>query len=195
MFTGIIEKLGEVKEIEIKGGNKIFTIISSLSSNMKVDQSLAHNGVCLTIIDINNENYKVEAIEETLDKSNLGELQKGDLLNLERATILGDRLDGHIVQGHTDTTGICKNIKEKDGSKIFTFEYNNEKFITVEKGSITINGVSLTVFDTKEKEFSVAIIPYTLENTNFKYIKEGSKVNLEFDIIGKYIEKLYKSRL
>lgn len=194
MFTGIIEGTGEIKKIENRLNNKLFTIECDFINELKIDQSLAHNGVCLTIIDLSFHYYKVEAIEETLKKSNIGKLKEGDFFNLERAMKLKDRLDGHIVQGHVDTTAICKRIEKNQGSTIFTFRYEDNKFITVEKGSITVNGISLTLFNSKENEFSVAIIPYTFDNTNFKYIMENDTVNLEFDIVGKYIEKLFNNR-
>ena len=195
MFTGIIEDLGTIEKLQKEGGNLNLTISSSITTELKIDQSIAHNGVCLTIVDIDNEKYTVTAIQETLDKTNLGMLDKGDRVNLERAMRLGDRLDGHIVQGHVDQTGTCISVIEENGSWIYTFEYGSEKDnITIEKGSITINGVSLTVVNSKLNEFSVAIIPYTYEHTTFHSIKEGDKVNLEFDVIGKYIKRLNELR-
>ena len=192
MFTGIIETFGEIKALHKYGGNVHVTLASSITDELKIDQSVAHNGVCLTVIAINKNEYTVTAIQETIDKTNLSDWKTGDLVNLERAMKLGDRLDGHIVQGHVDQTGICKSIQEANGSWYFTFEYdpvlNN---LTIEKGSITINGVSLTVVNSLKNEFSVAIIPYTYENTNFKNFKIGTKINLEFDVIGKYVSKLY----
>ena len=192
MFTGIIETLGEIKALHKDGGNVHVTIASSITDELKIDQSVAHNGVCLTVIAINRNEYTVTAIQETIEKTNLSDWKTGDLVNLERAMKLGDRLDGHIVQGHVDQTGICKSIQEANGSWYFTFEYdpilNN---LTIEKGSITINGVSLTVVNSLKNEFSVAIIPYTYENTNFKNFRIGTKINLEFDVIGKYVSKLY----
>lgn len=195
MFTGIIETLGTIKGIEKEKDNVHLTILSDVTKELKIDQSLAHNGVCLTVVAISDEEYTVTAIKETIEKTNIGDWTTGDLINLERAMKLGDRLDGHIVQGHVDQVGICKFIEEVNGSWCFTFEYDN-KFdnVTIEKGSITINGVSLTVVNSKEKEFSVAIIPYTYEHTNFKTFKIGTKVNLEFDVIGKYIAKLHALR-
>jgi riboflavin synthase len=191
MFTGIIETLGEVAKLENEGGNVHMTISSTLAPELKIDQSIAHNGVCLTVVSVNDNSYTVTAIEETLQKSTIGDLQQGDLVNLERAMILGSRLDGHIVQGHVDQTGICTSVEEKDGSWVFSFEYdaatNNP---TIEKGSITIDGTSLTVVNSGENTFSVAIIPYTYENTRFKTYRKGSVVNLEFDVIGKYVAKL-----
>jgi riboflavin synthase len=174
MFTGIIETLGIIKDLKKDNNNLTITVFSSITHELKIDQSVAHNGVCLTVIAINNGEYKVTAIKETIEKTNLADWKIGDMLNLERAMKLGDRLDGHIVQGHVDQTGICKSIEEANGSWYFTFEYDsNLNNITIEKGSITVNGVSLTVVNSKEKEFSVAIIPYTFEHTNFKNIKIG----------------------
>lgn len=191
MFTGIIETLGTVQEIQKNEDNYDITIASSITNELKVDQSVAHNGVCLTVVSISDSKYTVTAIKETIQKTNLSDWNVGDLVNLERAMKLGDRLDGHIVQGHVDQIGICKNIENANGSWYFTFEYNPDlKNLTIEKGSITVNGVSLTVVNSKKNEFSVAIIPYTYENTNFKSIKIGTKINLEFDVIGKYITKL-----
>jgi len=193
MFTGIIESLGVVKNLVEDRENINITIESNLAPELKVDQSVSHNGVCLTVVEINNNEYVVTAIKETLNKSNIGNLQIGDLVNLERAMKLGDRLDGHIVQGHIDQIADCISIKEENGSWIFTFKYNASLGnITIEKGSITVNGVSLTVVNSKKDSFSVAIIPYTFENTNFNRLKRDSVVNLEFDVIGKYVSKLQK---
>ena len=195
MFTGIIETLGIIKDLKKDNNNLNITVFSSITHELKIDQSVAHNGVCLTIIAINNGNYTVTAIKETIEKTNLADWKVGDLLNLERAMKLGDRLDGHIVQGHVDQTGICKSIEEANGSWYFTFEYDsNLNNITIEKGSITVNGVSLTVVNSKEKEFSVAIIPYTFEHTNFKNVQIGTTINLEFDVVGKYVARLYSLR-
>ena len=192
MFTGIIETLGVIQEIKKTDDNLQITIQSSITSELKIDQSVAHNGVCLTVVSVHKDLYTVTAIRETIEKTNLGDWKVGDIVNLERAMKLGDRLDGHIVQGHVDQTGICKNIESANGSWYFTFEYNPEwNNLTIEKGSITVNGVSLTVVNSKKNEFSVAIIPYTYENTNFKHFNIGSKINLEFDVIGKYVSKLY----
>ena len=192
MFTGIVETLGTVKDIKKSGDNLEITIASILTPELKIDQSVSHNGVCLTVVATNNDRYTVTAIKETILKTNLSDWKTGDMVNLERAMKLGDRLDGHIVQGHVDQTGICKSIKEANGSWYFTFEYDrNSNNITIEKGSVTINGVSLTVVNSKENEFSVAIIPYTFEHTNFKNFQVGSCVNLEFDVIGKYVSRLY----
>ncbi|MCI2229257.1 riboflavin synthase [Polaribacter sp. MSW13] len=193
MFTGIIETLGVVKNIVKEQDNIHLTIKSSITNELKIDQSVAHNGVCLTVIAINNDEYTVTAIKETIEKTNIGFLNAFENVNLERAMKLGDRLDGHIVQGHVDETGICKSIKDDNGSTLYTFTYNSAKNnITIEKGSITVNGVSLTVVNSKDNEFSVAIIPYTKENTTFKNLKVNEIVNLEFDVIGKYVSKLTK---
>lgn len=193
MFTGIIETLGTITSLQKEGENIHVTIQSSITNELKIDQSVAHNGVCLTVVSIENDNYTVTAIKETIEKTNLGEWNEGDMVNLERAMKLGDRLDGHIVQGHVDQTAICKNIEEANGSWYFTFEYDKSlNNITIEKGSITINGTSLTVVNSKLNEFSVAIIPYTYEHTNFNSFKIGTKVNLEFDVIGKYVKRLHE---
>jgi len=192
MFTGIIESTGRITSIEKNGSNLNFRVESDMATELKVDQSVSHNGVCLTVTEISDDIYSVTAIAETLDKTNLGQCKVGDLLNLERAVKLGDRLDGHIVQGHVDQTGTCIGIKAADGSWIFTINYSQivNGNITIEKGSITINGVSLTVIDSKKNQFSVAIIPYTFEHTNFKDLKINDSVNLEFDVIGKYVARL-----
>jgi riboflavin synthase len=193
MFSGIVEALGEVKALRKEGSNLHFDISSPFTTELKIDQSIAHNGVCLTVIAINGNEYTVTAIDETLRKSNLGKLQAGDKVNLERCMKIGDRLDGHIVQGHVDQTAECKNVSEENGSWTYTFEYDaSTGNITVEKGSVCVNGVSLTVVDSKENSFSVCIIPYTHDHTNFKHIQKGSIVNLEFDILGKYIAKIIK---
>jgi riboflavin synthase len=194
MFTGIIEALGTVQKIETEGTNKHFWIDGPFTNELKIDQSVAHSGVCLTVVDIVGDRlYKVTAIDETLQKSSLGTLKQGDLVNLERSMKMGDRLDGHIVQGHVDQTATCTQVTEEDGSWVYTFSYSDHAGnITVEKGSITVNGTSLTVVNSKPGEFSVAIIPYTYENTNFKTIQPGTVVNLEFDVIGKYVQRLLK---
>ena len=191
MFTGIIEELGEVTNLVFEKENVHITVKSNLSSELKIDQSLAHNGVCLTVVATTNGSHTVTAIKETIDKSNFSQLNIGDKINLERAMKLGSRLDGHIVQGHVDQIGRCIDIKETDGSWFYTFDYD-EKYnnLTIEKGSITINGVSLTVVNSKRNSFGVAIIPYTYENTNFNSFKINDTVNLEFDVIGKYVAKL-----
>lgn len=194
MFTGIIEVLGIVENIKRDNENIHISIKSTIAKELKIDQSVAHNGVCLTVINIKDDVYTVTAIKETLDKTNLNLLAVGDVVNLERAMKLGNRLDGHIVQGHVDKTAICIDKKSENGSFLFTFEYDTCKNnITIEKGSITINGVSLTVVNSKKNGFSVAIIPYTLENTNFKTITINTIVNLEFDVIGKYVSRLMNS--
>lgn len=191
MFTGIIESLGEVKNIEWRGTNVHFTIASVLAPELKVDQSVSHNGVCLTVTQISDEAYQVTAVQETLSKTNLSKWQTGTLVNLERSMLLNGRFDGHLVQGHVDQTGVCTAVTEVDGSWLFDFTYDpSGGNITVEKGSICVNGVSLTVFNTKSDSFRVAIIPYTFAHTNFQQLKAGDPVNLEFDIIGKYLAKL-----
>ncbi len=191
MFTGIIESLGQVAKLEKEGGNLHITIKAGIANELKIDQSIAHNGVCLTVVGVNGDNYTVTAIQETLDKSNLGLLKVGDHINLERSMVLGDRLDGHIVQGHVDQTAVCTDVKTLDGSWMYTFEYDSKlNNITIEKGSVSVDGVSLTVVDSREHTFSVAIIPYTYDNTRFKDYAAGSVVNLEFDVIGKYVARL-----
>lgn len=191
MFTGIIEEVGEITKLVSENANLHIKVRAAISSELKIDQSVAHNGVCLTVVSIEDDLYTVTAIKETLDKTTLGQLAVGDPVNLERGMKLGDRLDGHIVQGHVDQTAICKSVKETNGSWEFNFEYNPElQNMTIEKGSITINGVSLTVVNSKKNEFGVAIIPYTYNNTNFNTLKAGDLVNLEFDVIGKYVKRL-----
>ncbi len=191
MFTGIIEATGKVEKITKEGSNVHFAISSDIASELKVDQSVAHNGVCLTVTKQSESKYEVTAIDETLKKSNLGVLKTGDKINLERCMLNNGRFDGHIVQGHVDQVGICKAIKEEKGSWIFDFEYDVElDNVTVEKGSVTVNGISLTCFNSIENGFSVAIIPYTFEHTNFHQLRVGDTVNLEFDIIGKYVKRL-----
>ena len=194
MFTGIIEDLGQIVNIEKEGNNIHFSVKSALTKELKIDQSVSHNGVCLTVIHINDDVYTVTAIKETLAKTNLGDLTIGSLVNLERAMAASSRFDGHIVQGHVDQTGICNSIKEENGSWMFTITHETKDHITVEKGSITINGVSLTVVDSQRTQFSVCIIPYTFEHTTFKNLQPGNTVNLEFDIIGKYVERLLAYR-
>lgn len=190
MFTGIIETMGIVEEIRLNGTNKEFTISSAISNELKVDQSLAHNGVCLTVTSVENGKHQVTAIDETLLRSNLGDLKIGQSINLERAMSGLSRFDGHLVQGHVDTVGVVKSVLDKDGSWIFTFNFPEEnKHLLVDKGSICINGVSLTVINPTSNTFQVAIIPYTYENTSFKSLQEGDPVNLEFDILGKYIAR------
>ena len=193
MFTGIVEALGIVKNITTEGTNKHFVIESSVSNEMKPDESIAHNGVCLTVTKVEDGCHFVTAIEETLIKSNLGEFADGDLVNLERAMVYNARLDGHMVQGHVDQTAVCTKVEEKEGSHYFHFEHDDIPFINVEKGSICVNGVSLTVVDVWKNGFSVAIIPYTIEHTNFKLFKPGTRVNLEYDIIGKYVSRIMEA--
>lgn len=191
MFTGIIEELGEVIGLRPEGTNVHISVRAKLTEELKVDQSVAHNGVCLTVVEINEDTYTVTAIEETLKRSNLSDWEKGTLVNLERCMPANGRFDGHIVQGHVDTTAKCVSVEERDGSWNFEFAYEpGDAKITVEKGSITVNGVSLTVVNSSESSFSVSIIPYTYEHTNFKDIRPGSTVNLEFDIVGKYVARL-----
>jgi len=189
MFTGIIEQLGVVKRIEHEGENVHFTMNAPFTNELKIDQSVAHNGCCLTVVKIDGDDYVVTAIQETMQKTNLGEWSVGTKVNLERCMVMNGRLDGHIVQGHVDTTAVCTSIEDQDGSWKYTFRYSTDQ-VTVEKGSATINGTSLTVVDSKDNEFSVCIIPYTYEYTNFHTLKIGDGVNLEFDIIGKYVAKL-----
>ena len=195
MFTGIIETLGVVERLEKEGTNIHIGIRSEISGELQIDQSVSHNGVCLTVVDIKDDTYTVTAVEETLLKSNLGLLQIGDLINLERAMILGTRLDGHLVQGHVDTTARCIKIEKREGSWMYWFAYEiaNER-VTVEKGSVTVDGVSLTVVDSELDNFSVTIIPYTFDNTRFKEYKPGTTVNIEFDVIGKYVARLLAMR-
>ncbi|HBU77059.1 MAG TPA: riboflavin synthase [Muricauda sp.] len=195
MFTGIIETLGKVEKLEKEGGNLHITVSSTITSELKIDQSVSHNGVCLTVVSIDADQYTVTAIEETLSKTNLGDLKVGELVNLERAMLLGARLDGHIVQGHVDQTATCKSVEEKDGSWVYTFAYDPKlNNVTIEKGSITVDGVSLTVVDSKKDSFSVAIIPYTHEHTRFHTYKVGDTINLEFDVVGKYVSRLLELR-
>ncbi|MDE6485994.1 MAG: riboflavin synthase [Muribaculaceae bacterium] len=197
MFSGIVEEAATVVAADREGGNLQLTVRCSFVNELKIDQSVAHNGVCLTVVSLNpDETYTVTAIQETLDRSNLGLLKAGDLVNLERSMLMNGRLDGHIVQGHVDTTAVCTDIEEVDGSRYFKFEYEvspemaAKGYMTVEKGSVTVNGVSLTVCNSELRSFRVAIIPYTLEHTNFCRIEKGTRVNLEFDIIGKYLARL-----
>lgn len=190
MFTGIIESISTVVSLKNEGNNLNISCKSEITNELKIDQSLSHNGVCLTVVKIEDDMYTVTAIKETLEKSNLGGLKIGDKVNLERSMKLGDRLDGHIVQGHVDQKAKCINIVEENGSWMFTFEYKPSDNITVEKGSVCVNGASLTVVNSKDYSFSVAIIPYTYNNTNFHTFEVGTIVNVEFDIIGKYIGKM-----
>lgn len=193
MFTGIIEAVGVIEKIEEKGSNIDFTLTCPFTNELKIDQSLAHNGCCLTVVEIKDNHYVVTAINETLEKTNLGKWELGTAVNLERCMKMDGRLDGHIVQGHVDKTGEVVSIENKDGSYFITMKYENDgSFVTVPQGSITVNGISLTVAKSEDAQFSVAIIPYTWEFTNMKHLKIGDKVNLEFDIIGKYIARLIK---
>lgn len=195
MFTGIIETLGVIQEIKKEKDNIHITVNTSLVTELKIDQSVAHNGICLTVVDITDSCYTVTAIGETIKKTTISHWQTNEIINLERAMKLGDRLDGHIVQGHVDQIGKCSIAEETNGSWFYTFDYDDSLGnITIEKGSITVNGVSLTVVDSGKNKFSVAIIPYTNEHTNFKKIEVGTKVNLEFDVIGKYVSKLYSNK-
>lgn len=201
MFSGIVEEAAEVVKTQRDGGNLNITVKCSFADELKIDQSVAHNGVCLTVVALPGDGtYTVTAIQETLDRSNLGELTEGSLVNLERSMIMNGRLDGHIVQGHVDCTALCESVEEVDGSRYFKFRYDvspelvSKGYMTVEKGSVTVNGVSLTVCDSERDSFRVAIIPYTLEHTNFCRIEPGVRVNLEFDIIGKYLARLSELR-
>ena len=191
MFTGIIESAAKVMQLRKENTNLHLSLRCDLTTELKIDQSVAHNGVCLTVVAIDGDQYTVTAIAETLNKTNIGDLKEGAIVNIERAMKMNARLDGHIVQGHVDQTAICTRVENKDGSWIFSFEYDKELTnVTIEKGSICINGVSLTVVDSKINGFSVAIIPYTYEHTGFKTLSKGDKVNLEFDVIGKYVKRL-----
>jgi riboflavin synthase len=191
MFTGIIEQLAEVVALNKEGRNMHFSLKSTFTNELKIDQSVSHNGVCLTVVDIKDDAYTVTAINETLNKSNLGLLEVGSKVNLERSMQMGGRIDGHVVQGHVDQTAVCTEVKKEDGSHVFTFEYKESDNLTVEKGSVCVNGVSLTVVNSMDNAFSVAIIPYTFEHTNFHTFKVGTVVNIEFDILGKYIAKMF----
>ncbi|MAC94276.1 MAG: riboflavin synthase [Flavobacteriales bacterium] len=192
MFTGIIEEIAKVKELITEGSNLRIVMSSTLSRELKVDQSVAHNGVCLTVEKINGEDYEVVAVKETLDVSNLAKVKEGDLMNIERCMQMNGRLDGHIVQGHVDDVAKVKQIKQEDGSWLFTFELNKPSKLIVEKGSICVNGVSLTAFQIDDNHFTVTIIPYTFEHTNFHQLKLNDEVNIEFDIIGKYVARLHQ---
>jgi len=195
MFTGIIENLAKIISINKSKSNLDITLSSSLTSEFKIDQSISHNGICLTIINIDGNNYTVTAIEETINKTTINSWKKGDSVNLERAMKLGDRLDGHMIQGHVDQIGSRVDVTMKDGSWEYVIQYEKSENITVEKGSIAVNGVSLTVIDSKTSSFKVAIIPYTYEHTNFKTLRKGDLINLEFDILGKYLYKMSKNYL
>ena len=191
MFTGIIEQIAEVVKVESEGRNVHISLKSTITSELKIDQSVAHNGVCLTVVKINGDEYIVTAIKETLDKSNIGLLVVGSKVNIERCLKVGDRLDGHMVQGHVDQTAKCVDVKKENGSYVYTFKHKESDNMTVEKGSVCVNGISLTVVNSKDTSFSVAIIPYTHEHTNFHEFKEGTIVNIEFDVLGKYIAKQF----
>lgn len=196
MFTGIIETMGEVLSLEREGSNLNIVVSSSISTELKIDQSVSHNGVCLTVVGLGAGTHTVTAVDETLKKTNVGLLQKGSKLNLERCLQMNGRLDGHIVQGHVDQTGVCRSVENKNGSYLFTFDFETSKSgLLIEKGSVCVNGVSLTVVDTGKNYFSVAIIPYTFEHTNFRFLKPGITVNLEFDVIGKYVAALLSQRV
>lgn len=195
MFTGIIENLAKIISIKKSKSNLDITLSSSLTSEFKIDQSISHNGICLTVINIDGNNYTVTAIEETINKTTINSWKKGDFVNLERAMKLGDRLDGHMIQGHVDQIGTCVDVTTKDGSWEYAIQYEKSENLTVEKGSIAVNGVSLTVIDSKTNSFKVAIIPYTYEHTNFKTLRKGDLINLEFDILGKYLYKMSKNYL
>lgn len=191
MFTGIIEALGRVTNIHNENTNKHFTLTAPFTHELKIDQSVAHNGVCLTVVSINDDAYTVTAIDETLKKTNLNSLKVGEVVNLERCMQANGRFDGHVVQGHVDQTAVCESVTDEQGSWVFTFRYDaSQGNVTVEKGSICVNGISLTVFNSEDDRFSVAIIPYTYEHTNLHQVKAGDTVNLEFDIIGKYVARL-----
>lgn len=197
MFSGIVEEAATVTNLQKEKENLHITLTASFVDELKIDQSIAHNGVCLTVVDIRDNHYTVTAVKETLDKSNLGLLKPGDKVNLERSMLMNGRIDGHIVQGHVDQTAVCTEVAESGGSWYYTFKYEpvQDDFITVEKGSVSVNGVSLTVVNSKDKTFQVAIIPFTYEITNFHQIEKGTVVNLEFDIIGKYIAKIVKQQM
>jgi riboflavin synthase len=190
MFTGIVEQLAEVVEVRAQGTNRDLLLRAAMAPELKIDQSVAHNGVCLTVVEIDGDRYRVTAVEETLQKSNLGSLRAGDRVNLERSLRIGDRLDGHMVQGHVDTTAECVGREQRDGSWWFSFRLPAEKQLLVAKGSICLNGVSLTIAELSEKDFSVTIIPYTFEHTTFGTLKPGDRVNVEFDVLGKYVERM-----
>ena len=195
MFTGIIEQIAEVVKVESEGSNVHITLKSTITAELKIDQSVAHNGVCLTVVAINGDEYVVTAIKETLEKSNIGLLVVGSKVNMERCLKVGGRLDGHMVQGHVDQTAKCIEVKEEKGSFVYTFKHKQTQGMTVEKGSVCVNGVSLTVINSKDTSFSVAIIPYTQEHTNFHEFKEGTVVNIEYDILGKYISKMFLNNI
>lgn len=194
MFTGIVEEVGEVVDVRPAGSNREIIVRAGMTSELRIDQSVSHNGVCLTVVELMGDRYRVTAVEETLQRSNLGELKVGDGVNLERSLRIGDRLDGHMVQGHVDTTTTCIAVNERDGSWWYTFALPKEKHLLVAKGSVCLNGVSLTIADLTDASFSVAIIPYTFEHTNFRSLKAGDRVNVEFDVLGKYVERMMAAR-
>jgi riboflavin synthase len=194
MFTGIVEEVGEVTEVRQVGSNREIIVRAGMTDELRIDQSVSHNGVCLTVVELMGDRYRVTAVEETLQRSNLGGLEKGDGVNLERSLRLGDRLDGHMVQGHVDTTTTCTSAEERDGSWWYTLALPKEKHLLVAKGSICLNGVSLTIAELTERSFSVAIIPYTFEHTTFRSLKADGLVNVEFDVLGKYVERMMASR-
>ncbi|MDG1348215.1 MAG: riboflavin synthase [Flavobacteriales bacterium] len=195
MFTGIIEQIAEVVKVESEGSNVHITLKSAITNELKIDQSVAHNGVCLTVVAINDDEYTVTAIKETLEKSNIGLLEVGSKVNMERCLKVGGRIDGHMVQGHVDQIAKCVEVKDEKGSFVYTFKHKQTEGMTVEKGSVCVNGVSLTVINSKDTSFSVAIIPYTHEHTNFHEIEEGTVVNIEYDILGKYISKMFLNNI
>jgi len=195
MFTGIIEQIAEVVKVESEGSNVHITLKSAITNELKIDQSVAHNGVCLTVVAINDDEYMVTAIKETLEKSNIGLLEVGSKVNMERCLKVGGRIDGHMVQGHVDQIAKCVEVKDEKGSFVYTFKHKQTEGMTVEKGSVCVNGVSLTVINSKDTSFSVAIIPYTHEHTNFHEIEEGTVVNIEYDILGKYISKMFLNNI
>lgn len=194
MFTGIVEEVGEVMDVRSHGTNREFTIHASMTHELRIDQSVSHNGVCLTVVELIGDRYRVTAVEETLQRSNLGDLRPGDRVNLERSLRIGDRLDGHMVQGHVDTVAECVGVQERDGSWWFTFRLPQEKHLLVPKGSICLNGVSLTIAELTAEDFSVTIIPYTFEHTTLGRLKTGQRVNVEFDVLGKYVERMMSAR-
>jgi riboflavin synthase len=195
MFTGIVEEVGEVMDVRSRGSNREFMIRAAMTHELRIDQSVAHNGVCLTIVELLGDRYRVTAVEETLHRSNLGDLKPGDRVNLERALRMGDRLDGHMVQGHVDTVTECTSVQERDGSWWFTFELPREKHLLAPKGSICLNGVSLTIAELTTSDFRVAIIPYTFEHTTFGDLQPGQQVNVEYDVLGKYVERIMAARI
>lgn len=195
MFTGIVEETGEVADVRGTGANREVIVRAGITGELRIDQSVSHNGVCLTVVELMGDRYRVTAVEETLRRSNLGDLKPGDPVNLERCLRLGDRLDGHMVQGHVDTVTACLSVEDRDGSWCFTFALPEQKHLLVEKGSICLNGVSLTIARLTDRDFSVAIIPYTFEHTTFSTLRAGQRVNVEFDVLGKYVERMMAGRI